>query len=224
MPPAVDDSITAELCSERECPMTEQELVLRAQGGDVAAFTRLVEIYQRPVYNLCYRMVGEATEAEDAAQETFLRAYSQFGRYDPTRPFKTWLFSIASHYCIDRLRRRRVTWCDIDDESLSVHPALRERTPGPEESALRHEQSRSIQGLLGRLAPKDRAALVMRYWYDLSYEEIAAATGSTVSAEKSRLHRARGTMGGFLKTAEASQGTFYPAGLPVVNRGLAVAL
>ncbi len=201
--------------------MIEQEMVLRAQAGDTIAFTHLMEIYQRPVYNLCYRMVGEATEAEDAAQETFLRAYSQFGRYDPTRPFKTWLFSIASHHCIDRLRRRRMTWCDIDDEPLSVHPALRERTPGPEEFTLRHERSTSIQGLLGQLAPKDRAALVMRYWYDFSYEEIAAATGSTVSAVKSRLHRARETMGGLLKTAEDNQGAAYPVGLLAANPRLA---
>jgi RNA polymerase sigma-70 factor (ECF subfamily) len=204
--------------------MTEQEMVLRAQAGDKAAFTHLVELYQRAIYNLCYRMVGEATEAEDAAQETFLRAYSQFDRYDPTRPFKTWLFSIASHHCIDRLRRRRVTWCDIDDEPLSVHPALRERAPGPEETALRREQSVSIQGLLARLAPKDRAALVMRYWYDFSYEEIAAATGNTVSAVKSRLHRARESMGGMLKTAEDNQGAGYPAGLLTANRRLAAVL
>ena len=201
--------------------MTEQELVLRAQAGDMTAFNKLMELYQRPIYNLCYRMVGEATEAEDAAQETFLRAFSQFHRYDPFRPFKTWLFSIASHYCIDRLRRRRVTWCDIDDEPLSVHPALRQQTPGPEESALRHEQSRSIQALLERLAPRDRAALVMRYWYDFSYEEIAAVTGGTVSAVKSRLHRARETMGGLLKTTESVQEATYSAGFLASNPRLA---
>ena len=180
-----------------------------------------METYQTAVYNLCYRMLGNAADAEDAAQETFLRVYSQFHRYDPSRPFKTWLFSIASHHCIDRLRRRRMMWCDIDDEPLSVHPALRERTPGPEESALRHEPSRSIQDLLERLAPNDRAALVMRYWYDLSYEEIAAVTGGTVSAVKSRLHRARETMGGLLKTAESGQEATYSVGLLASNPRLA---
>ena len=178
--------------------MTEQELIQSARKGDRTAFSRLVELYQRSVYNLCYRMVGEATEAEDAAQEAFLRAYSQLHRYDPERPFKTWLFSIASHHCIDRLRKRRVTWCDIDDEPLLGHPALRERTPGPEEQAIGHERSAAIQALLGRLAPKDRAAIVMRYWYDASYDEIAAATGATVSSVKSRLHRAREVLGGMV--------------------------
>lgn len=190
--------------------MTEQELIARARTGEPSAFSCLVEIYQRPVYNLCYRMVGEAAEAEDAAQETFLRAYSQLHRYDPTRSFKTWLFSIASHHCIDRLRRRRVRWCDIDDEPLLAHPALVERTPGPEESTLRREQSTAVQALLGTLMPKDRAAIVMRYWYDFSYEEIAAATSTTVSSVKSRLHRARETLGGMLRSADAGKLTLRP--------------
>jgi RNA polymerase sigma-70 factor (ECF subfamily) len=193
--------------------MTEQELIARARAGDTSAFSCLVGIYSRGVYNLCYRMVGEATEAEDAAQETFLRAYSQLHRYDPARSFKTWLFSIASHHCIDRLRRRRVQWCDIDDEPLLAHPALRERTPGPEEWTLQREQSTSVQVLLGRLMPKDRAAIVMRYWYDFSYEEIAAATSTTVSSVKSRLHRARVTLGGMLKAADASKLTSRPVTL-----------
>jgi len=190
--------------------MTEQELIAHARTGDKSAFSCLVESYQRAVYNLCYRMVGEASEAEDAAQETFLRAYSQLHRYDPTRSFKTWLFSIASHHCIDRLRRRRVQWCDIDDEPLLAHPALRERAPGPEESTMRREQSASVQVLLEKLMPKDRAAVVMRYWYDLSYEEIATVTGSTVSSVKIRLHRARVTLGGMLKSTDAARLAFHP--------------
>jgi RNA polymerase sigma-70 factor (ECF subfamily) len=182
--------------------MTEYELITAARTGNSTAFSALVEMHQIAVFNLCYRMLGNRAEAEDAAQEAFLRAYSQFHRYDPSRPFKTWLLSIASHYCIDCLRRRRVRWCDIEDEPLSGHPALRERSFGPEEAAIRHDQSASIQGILEQLAAKDRAALVMRYWYDLSYDEIATVTGSTVSAVKSRLHRARATMGDLMKTTD----------------------
>lgn len=204
--------------------MTEQELVQSARKGDHVAFSRLVELYQRPVYNLCYRMVGEASEAEDAAQEAFLRAYSQLQRYDPDRSFKTWLFSIASHHCIDRLRKRRVTWCDIDDEPLLGHPALREKTPGPEESAIRGEQSSAMQGLLERLVPKDRAAIIMRYWYDLSYEEIATATGTTISSVKSRLHRARETLGGMLKSTGGGEAAATPANRLQVKQRLANAL
>jgi RNA polymerase sigma-70 factor (ECF subfamily) len=175
--------------------MTADELIPLAQAGNQAAFTELLSTYERPVYNLCYRMVGNAPEAEDATQETFLRAFSQLYRYDPSRPFKTWLLSIASHHCIDRLRRRRIQWLSLDDEPIQQHPALRDRLAGPEESALRREQRDEIQALLTGLTPENRNAVIMRYWYDLSYEEIAEATGSSVSAVKSRLHRARLTLG-----------------------------
>jgi RNA polymerase sigma-70 factor (ECF subfamily) len=183
--------------------MSEQDSVWRARAGDEAAFTELVQAYQTPIYNLCYRMLGEAGEAEEAAQETFLRAYSQLGSYDSGRSFKTWLFSIANHHCIDRLRKRRLTWLSIDDDNLPPHPALQEQEPGPEESLVRRQQTEMLQGLLGRLPPEDRSVIVMRYWYDLSYEEIAEATRTTVSAVKSRLHRARGSMGQMLAPGAA---------------------
>jgi RNA polymerase sigma-70 factor (ECF subfamily) len=170
------------------------------------AFAALVEAYQRPIYNLCYRMLGDPGEAEDAAQEAFLRAYSQLHRYDPGRSFKTWLFAIASHHCIDRLRRRRVTWLGIDEEPLLTHPALLEPRPGPEQMAVRREEEAAIQGALAKLAPRDRSAIVMRYWYDMSYEEIARVTGSTASAVKSRLHRARVCLAAVLKGAEVLRG------------------
>jgi RNA polymerase sigma-70 factor (ECF subfamily) len=181
--------------------MSEAEWVRRARLGDDIAFSQLVEAYQTPIYNLCYRLLGEAGEAEDAAQETFLRAYAQLASYDPGRSFKTWLFSIANHHCIDRLRKRRLTWLSIDDDLLPPHPALQEQAPGPEEASVRREQTEMLQALLAKLPPEDRSVIVMRYWYDLSYEEIAEATRTTVSAVKSRLHRARGSLGEMLPGA-----------------------
>jgi RNA polymerase sigma-70 factor (ECF subfamily) len=149
----------------------------------------LVEAYQSPVYNLCLRMLGERGEAEDAAQESFLRAYRGLRRYDPGRPFGTWLLSIASHYCIDQLRRRRLEFVSVEDE---MPPKLEaDPYPGPEEALTAAQKQEAVSGILGALAPQDRAAIVLRYWYDLSYEEIAAALSLTVPAAKSRLHRAR---------------------------------
>src|SRR5512134_1033169 len=113
----------------------EQELVALVMTGDQDAFAELVEEYQRAVYNLAYRMLGEAREAEDAAQEAFLRAYQHIDRYDADRPFKTWLLSIASNYCIDRIRKRRLTWLSLD-EPLPPHPALNSHEEGPEDSAI----------------------------------------------------------------------------------------
>ena len=91
--------------------------VLQAQQGNDDAFTKLVEEHQTHVYNLCYRMLGEPEAAEDAAQESFLRAYQNLHRYDQSRPFATWLLSIAAHYCIDRLRRRKLSIFSIDEEN-----------------------------------------------------------------------------------------------------------
>jgi len=93
--------------------LEEQLLIARAQQGDHTAFAQLVEQYQRPVYNLAYRMLGNAQDAEDAAQETFLRVYKQFKRYDRRQKFAPWLLAIAAHYCIDRLRRRRFWWLSM---------------------------------------------------------------------------------------------------------------
>jgi RNA polymerase sigma-70 factor (ECF subfamily) len=150
-------------------------------------------------------MLGDPNEAEDAAQETFLRAYRKLDSYDPNRKFSTWLFSIANHHCIDRLRRRRLTWLSLEDENLPTG-ALESHQPGPERSALQGEREAQIQAMLGTLSTDYRTVVVLHYWYDLSYEEIAQVTDSTISAVKSRLFRARRML------AKQLQGTAEPVG------------
>lgn len=168
----------------------EPSWLVQALKGDAEAFTRIVEAYQTPVFNLCYRMLGDTYEAEDAAQETFLRAYSNLKRYDPERSFSTWMLSIAAHYCIDQVRKRRMKFISMDDPDITYldPPDL---APGPEARLSLNEEQNKVRILLEGLSPQDRAAVVMRYWYDFSYEEIADALSMTVSAVKSRLHRAR---------------------------------
>jgi RNA polymerase sigma-70 factor (ECF subfamily) len=168
----------------------EKAWVLQAQHGNDEAFTQLVETYQIPVYNLCYRMLGEAEIAEDAAQETFLRAYQNILRYDPKRPFPTWLLSIAAHYCIDRLRKRKFSMFSIDDDERTFELPDTE-APNPENEAIKKEERDQVHIILQSLDATDRAAIIMRYWYDFSEAEIAEALNLTVSAVKSRLHRAR---------------------------------
>jgi RNA polymerase sigma-70 factor (ECF subfamily) len=138
-------------------------------------------------------MLGERTEAEDAAQETFLRAYMNLQRYDPARSFKTWLLSIASNHCIDRLRRRRLTWLSLD-EPLPSTIVLSSDEPQPEEATIKDQRSQAVQALLGELSTEYRAAVILRYWYDYSYTEIADILDTTESAIKSRLFRARQTL------------------------------
>jgi RNA polymerase sigma-70 factor, ECF subfamily len=158
--------------------------------GDPQTFAELVERHQGSVFNLTYRMLGEAREAEDAAQEAFLRAYQHIDRYDPERSFKTWLLSITSNYCIDRIRKRRFTSLSLD-EPLAPHPSLNSKDGEPEEAALGRERDAAVHAMLNQLAPDYRAAVILRYWYDMSYVEIADMLDTTESAIKSRLFRAR---------------------------------
>jgi len=160
----------------------------QAIQGDEEAFTRIVETYQRPVFNLCYRMLGQAQEAEDAAQETFWRAYQHLRRYDQQRPFATWLLSIAAHYCIDQQRKRRLPTLALE---LMPDEDAPDPAPNPERVFAQLEEKGQLQSLLSRLGPQDRAAIILRYWYEFSEEEIAKTLQLTVSAVKSRLHRAR---------------------------------
>jgi RNA polymerase sigma-70 factor (ECF subfamily) len=180
----------------------EERWVEAAREGDKAAFGRLVEAYQGPIYNLAYRMLGNASEAEEAAQEAFIRAYTHLRSYDPQRPFSTWLFSIASHYCIDRLRRRRIDWLPLQEE-IAEPVRLASASPNPESVVTERDREAWIQELMNTLSPKDRAALTLHYWYDAPYSEIAEVLGLTVSAVKSRLYRARRTL------AEQMEGEAY---------------
>ncbi len=169
----------------------EQIWLDQARQGDKAAFGMLIEAYQTPVYNLAYRMLRNTREAEEAAQEAFIRAYTRLDSYDPNRKFSTWLLSITSNYCIDLLRKRRAILLSLD-APLPPHPALMsDGDDRPEAQVMAGEQEDMVQSLLDELPDEYREAVVLRYWYDLSYEEIAEIMDTTISAIKSRLFRAR---------------------------------
>ncbi len=180
-----------------------------ALEGDQDAFAELVNTYQNAVYNLCYRMLGERTEAEDASQEAFIRAYMNLERYDPARSFKTWVLSIASNHCIDRLRRRRLQWLSLD-EPLPPNIMLSSDEPQPEEATIRDQRSQAIQALLNELSTEYRSAVVLRYWYDYSYAEIADILDTTESAIKSRLFRARQALADKLSTQSQANNLIKP--------------
>jgi RNA polymerase sigma-70 factor (ECF subfamily) len=169
----------------------EQVWLEQARQGDKAAFGRLMEAYQGPVYNLAYRMLRNANEAEEAAQEAFIRAFTKLDSYDPKRKFSTWMLTITSNYCIDLIRKRRQIMLSID-EPLPPHPALQsERSAGPESQLVQSERADVVQALLQELPEDYRQAVVLRYWYEMSYSEIAETMETSVSAIKSRLFRAR---------------------------------
>ena len=166
----------------------------QARQGDKAAFGKLIEAYQGPVYNLAYRMLNNSREAEEAAQEAFIRAWTRLASYNPNHKFSTWMLSITSNYCIDLIRKRRAILLSID-EPLPAHPSLMsEKESGPEGKAIAADRETTVQNLLEKLPEEYRQAVVLRYWYEHSYEEIADIMQTSVSAIKSRLFRARRLM------------------------------
>ena len=169
--------------------MTEDTWVNSVLSGDTQAFAHIVERYKTPVYNLAFRMLGNSQDAEDAAQETFLRAYAQLGSYDCARKFSSWLLSITAHHCIDQLRRRRFAWLPI--ETIDGLDWLWNDRSQPDHIVADREDRDEVRRLLHLLPAKYRLVLVLRYWYDMSYEEIAKTTRMTTAAVKTRLHRAR---------------------------------
>lgn len=192
--PTANETFPAILRSDKrqEKNVNEEQVWLdQARRGDKAAFGKIIEAYQSPVYNLAYRMLNNSGEAEEAAQEAFIRAYTRLDSYNPNHKFSTWLLSITSNYCIDLIRKRRAILLSID-EPLPPHPSLMsEKSAAPEPQLVQREQQEIVQALLAELAPEYREAVVLRYWYELSYDEIAETMDTTVSAIKSRLFRAR---------------------------------
>jgi RNA polymerase sigma-70 factor (ECF subfamily) len=177
--------------------LSDAELVEMVLHGLPDAFAFLVERYKDAVQNLAYRMLSNITEAEDVTQEVFVRAYTQLATYKPAHKFSTWLLSIASHLAIDQLRRRRFLALPLED--VPFLEWITDLGAGPEQSALAGEQQDEIQAYLQRLHSKYRAVIVLRYWYDLSYEEIATALHLTQPLVKARLHRARELLARYMK-------------------------
>ena len=177
--------------------MSDAALVELVLADDQDAFTVLVERYKDAVQNLAYRMLSNAAEAEDVTQETFVRAYTQLATYKPAHKFSTWLLSIASHLAIDQLRRRRFLALPLED--VPFLDWIADVGTSPEQSALEGEQQDEVQTYLQRLPGKYRAVIVLRYWYDFSYEEIARTLDLTPALVKARLHRARELLARYMK-------------------------
>ena len=177
--------------------MSDAVLVELVLADDQDAFTVLVERYKDAVQNLAYRMLSNAAEAEDVTQETFVRAYTQLATYKPAHKFSTWLLSIASHLAIDQLRRRRFLALPLED--VPFLDWIVDVGTSPEQSAIEGEQQDEVQTYLQRLPGKYRAVIVLRYWYDFSYEEIARTLNLTPALVKARLHRARELLARYMK-------------------------
>jgi RNA polymerase sigma-70 factor (ECF subfamily) len=193
--------------------LTDAELVDNVlMNDDGQSFAELVNRYEQAVLNLAYYMLHDPAEAEDAAQEAFLRAYRNLSRYDCGRSFKTWVMSIASNHCIDRLRRRHFQKFSLD-EMLPTHPALASREPNPEEHTIESERSRAMSRLLETLPAKYRSVVILYYWYEMSCTEIADSLAVREGTVKSRLFRARRQLADSLQ----SNSVIYPYAMAVAG-------
>jgi len=161
----------------------EAELVSRAKTGDSAAFSALVCRYQRPIFSLCVRYLPR-TDAEDIAQETFVRAFVNREKIDPTRPPLPWLFTIARRLCLDRLRKK--------SPSLDEAPELGADTAAQPDAVLAaHEELGLLQQGLASLPEGQREAVVLYHLEDMSYQEVAASLAVPVGTVMTWLHRGR---------------------------------
>ena len=171
---------------------SDDELVEEARRGSQQAFGQLVERHQGFVYSLCYTLVGHQMEAEDLAQESFVKLYRSLGGFRRGAALRPWLRKITTNVCVDALRKRRGATLPIEDVLGSAdEPSARSSDELPEEAALARESRRDVRGLLLSLPVDYRAVLALRYLEDLSYQEIAEALAVPVSTVETRLFRAR---------------------------------
>jgi RNA polymerase sigma-70 factor, ECF subfamily len=180
-------------------------LMLRVKQGDTSAFTGLVDKYKQPVMNLVFRMLRDASEAEDLAQNVFVQVHRSASRYEVSSKFSTWLFTIARNLCLNEIRRRS----RHPTESLHAFPSEHEdqaerqfedkKTFSPPESLLQVELADKIEEALATLPENQRIALLLCRQDELSYDDIAEVLGCSLSATKSLIHRGRETLKARLK-------------------------
>jgi RNA polymerase sigma-70 factor, ECF subfamily len=154
--------------------MDEQlESILRqAQAGDREAFAGLYRLFSRKVLGLCRHLLGDQEEAEDAASEVFLKAQSNMGSYRTEFPFSAWLYSIASHYCVDRLRRKGLESRIFSAaEPVDWEPASQE--PSPLSEILSDERRENVRTAIASLPERYRIPLTLRFYSDFTYDQIA---------------------------------------------------
>lgn len=174
--------------------MDEKLWIEQAAAGDSAAFEQLVLRYQNQVYNLALRMVNNETDAQDLAQEAFIRAWRALNSFQYSSQFSTWLYRLTSNICIDFLRgqkRHQITSLTVllDDESQQWD--MPDEQPLPEAQAITKDEQRILAQAMAALEPEYRQVLTLRILNDCSYQQIAKILGIREGTVKSRLSRAR---------------------------------
>ena len=189
---------------------SDEDLLVRFRRGQTEAFGVLLRRYERELYGYLRRYVGDGSLAEDVFQNTFLQLYLKSGQYEPGRPVRPWLYTIATHQAIDALRRgarHQAVSLDVqretsgDGEAQTLMDLLENREPGPLDIAHGQERRQRVRAAVDQLPAFLRQVLVMAYYQGLKYREIADILDIPVGTVKSRLHAA------LVKLQEAWSGT-----------------
>jgi len=165
----------------------DDELMTRIATGGEAAFRLLVERWERPVHAFLWRMTGSREDAEDLTQDTFVKVHAYAPRYRPEGRFRSWLFRIAGNLARSWARRRKIVGWIRYDPDLHEQPSV---NPGPDDQLHADETSRRVQAALAGLPVRQREALIMRKYHEMSQRETAAAMATTEGAVESLLIRA----------------------------------
>jgi RNA polymerase sigma-70 factor (ECF subfamily) len=168
--------------------MDEPELIRRAAGGDRAAFRRLVERYRTVVYRMALQHAGNHHDAEDVAQEVFLKLYAALPKFREEAQFSSWLYRITMNACIDHGRRRTVVRSREDSGAVVAEPSC--GAPSPERRTYATEIERAVRLEIGHLPPRQRLIFVMRHYQELKLTDIAGALGLQEGTVKRQLHAA----------------------------------
>ena len=167
---------------------TESEIIARVLKGDRQAYALLVEEYKGPVFNLAYRMTGTREDADDLTQETFIRAYQNLRRFDQTKKFFTWLYTIGINLIRNHLKKntKDVSHLAAADSALKYQMRGNERGAG---DVLSEDRMIRLEKIIQRLPVDLREAIILKFMHDLTFEEVANVTGDSVSAVKMRIYR-----------------------------------
>ena len=167
----------------------DRQLARLVLGGDTAAFEYLFDRYRDAIHRLFLQRTGNTEDADDLLQETFIKVYMNLHRYSPEYTFGQWLYTIARNTFIDYVRKRQD---DLPIDERFAAPAS--NAPTPEESVINLQQRSQIEHYLERLAPRYRQLILMRFFEEYSYEEIAAKLSLPLGTVKTQIHRAREQM------------------------------
>ena len=176
--------------------MTEAELVKQSCAGSLEAFEQLILLYEKRVYTIAYKYMGNHEDASDMAQEAIIKAYQSIGSFRGDAAFGTWLGKITANRCLDELRKRKNLLLTSLEETMeleegSVKKEMESPTATPEEHAVQQETSVYMQMLIGELKEEYRVAIILRELEGYSYEEIAEMLSCSLGTVKSRISRAR---------------------------------